>query len=442
MVGVCFLLAGFGRAAAQTNVYTLGVGADDVDIQVISPWVEQLYARAGLEVRFVCRPHTRSLILANEGELDGEAARIFMGDEYPNLIRIKEPLTELKGAAYIVNPDIREFSPGLFEKYRTGYVLGVLWAQDQCPLKNNHALRARDHLALFQMLLQGRLDIALTNEAAAQLTIQRLGESALPIRRLSNYQLNIPIYHYINKRHAAIIPRLEQAMQALNSEEKETVVDKGDHAYTFYSGIEPPLRTILELRLTEAFRRLGKTCRVVFTGSSQRALVMADQQGDGDLVRLSDIKTLAPGNTRNLLVVPEPLGQLIFCTYTRGKLLKTAGWDSLAGYRNGIRIGAKILEAKMPGQVIQLPDTERLFKMLESGRLDTLTEQEILADSMIRQKGYAGINKLAPPLVSLPGFCLIHKKHSALLTGLSAALKAIKADGSFQRIKSQVLNGL
>ncbi len=442
VVIICFLLAGSLRAeASDTSVYTLGLGDGEVAIQAIQPRVAALYARAGLGVRFVRLPHNRSLIQANAGELDGEAGRIPLDEAFPNLIRIKIPVLEFHGAAYTANPAIRSFSPDLFEKYRSGHVLGVLWAKDM--LAGKDAVTAMAHPALLRMLVQDRLDIALMNDTAGYLALAQLGEAGSAIRCLPDFHVSIPIYTYVHKKHAAFVPRLENAMKAILSDGGRDTADARNKVYTFYSGLAFPVRTVFEHRLEEAFCRMGRTCRVVFTGSAQRALVMADQQGDGDLIRLADITTLAPENTRHLLVVPESIGQLAYYTYVRGDLpaMDVNGWDSLAAYRNGMRIGVKILEEKMPGTVIRLPDADRLFKMLAMGRIDTVTEQEALADSLIWQKGYARIRKLSPPLINQPGYCLIHKRHRCLMPDLISALKAIKAEGRLDQSLSHGRHG-
>jgi len=154
-------------------------------------------------------------------------------------------------------------------------------------------------------------------------------------------------------------------------------VSAEDKIYVFYTGAQSPIKEILEMRLDEAFHRIGKKSRLVFPGSAQRALLMANKFGDGDALRVQEIKKIAPDLTDNLLIVPEPIIHIIFYVYTKEKIFQVDNWESLKSYHNGFRVGAKILEKNIPGKTTILPDAVRLFKMLDQNRLDTVTEQNI-----------------------------------------------------------------
>lgn len=101
-----------------------------------------------------------------------------------------------------------------------------------------------------------------------------------------------------------------------------------------------------------------------------------------------------------------------------------------------------MLEKKIPGNRTILPDSERLFQMLDHGRLDTVTEHSIIADYYIQQLQFANIKKISPALVSIPGYSLIHKKHQALIPAITKSLSEMKADGSFEKIKADVFRQL
>lgn len=207
----------------------------------------------------------------------------------------------------------------------------------------------------------------------------------------------------------------------------------------FYTGIQSPIRDILEKRLQEASKRIGRQFRMEFTGSSQRALVMANTVGDGDALRVSDIKKIAPENTTNLIMVPESLFEISFFVYTKDKFFIVDGWGSLKLFHNGFRVGIKILEKNIPGQTTLLPDSSRLFQMLDQERLDTVTEHGIIADAHIRRLKLKNMVKLTPPLVTFPGHCFIHKKHAELIPQLAASLAAMKKDGTFFAIRESVM---
>ena len=61
------------------------------------------------------------------------------------------------------------------------------------------------------------------------------------------------------------------------------------------------------------------------------------------------------------------------------------------------------------------------------------------ADKIILDNHYSAIKKLSPPLVDLPTYSLIHKRHKALIPALAKALKEMKQDGLFTKIEQDTL---
>ena len=117
---------------------------------------------------------------------------------------------------------------------------------------------------------------------------------------------------------------------------------------TFYCGFQAPHSDILNARMKEAFQRIGYSASVTPL-PSQRALFLANGEGDGDSSRVPNIKKIAPANTDNLIMVPEISLVAELAIFTKGLEFPVEGWESLEPYRNGARIGAKILEKNVPG---------------------------------------------------------------------------------------------
>ena len=416
-------------ALAGDKTYILSYSPVSLFHELVRDRVKEAYQRAGLNVQFIPLPNKRSLLSANNGDVDGDVGRIAsIESSFPNLRRVDAKLIDLHGAAYTTRADIHHYDKGLLDHYRIGYVLGVRWAEDL--IKGREATKARDYKGLFDLLKENRVDIVLATTASADAVIKQNTTSDLPIRKLEPVIFSEPIYHYLNKKNSAIIPRLEQAIREINRHPP----------LIFYTGVPSPQRDIVQARLREACRRIGQTCEVRFTGSSQRALVLAGSQGDGDAFRIGTIKAMEPEATDNLLLVPESILQIQFNVYTTGAPFPVNGWESLAGLRNGLRVGVKILEQKIPGNRTILPDSDRLFKMLAENRLDTVVEHGDVAEYTLYKLRLPNIRKLVPPLASFPGYVLIQKKHHQLVQPLADSLAAMKADGSFDRLKTEILN--
>lgn len=214
---------------------------------------------------------------------------------------------------------------------------------------------------------------------------------------------------------------------------------QADKDYQIYINIESPLKDIIEQRLQEAFKRTGNSVRVIRVGSSERALMMANEHGDGDAIRVAKIEVIAPHLTSNLIQVPEPIGKINFYAFAKDSLPVTKGWESLQGLRCGVRIGVKIAEKNLPVESTFLPETSRLFQMLNSGRLDIVVEHGLIGDTFLREAEFSSLRKLSPPLVSLPAYTYLHKSNQRLIPDLAEALQDMKKDGSFQSIQERIL---
>ena len=87
--------------------------------------------------------------------------------------------------------------------------------------------------------------------------------------------------------------------------------------YVFHTAIRSPMKEILDVRIQEAFRRLNLNAKLVMSPSSQRALMLANEDGDGDAARVPNLKEISPENTGNLVKVPESIMTIEFSVYTK-----------------------------------------------------------------------------------------------------------------------------
>jgi len=111
--------------------------------------------------------------------------------------------------------------------------------------------------------------------------------------------------------------------------------------YIFHSAWQSPIKEKIDIRIQEAFRRLNLSAKILINPSSQRALLLANEDGDGDAGRVPNLKSIAPQNTANLIKVPEPILTMDLSVFTKNLDFPVIGWDSLEKYHNGARIGAK-----------------------------------------------------------------------------------------------------
>lgn len=186
----------------------------DTPDQVIGAEILKVaYGRLGIPIKIVQMPGRRALKESSEGNIDGEVHRIFsIGDEYPTLIRVPtsinyiEPTVFSKKESFVVTgcPDLK--------KYRIGIVRGVRHAET-CTQGMAHVRIVGDSRLLMEILDKGRVDIVITAKINGLLQIKKLKlDSIYP---LSPPLSRSPVYHYLNQKHKALVPRIDKVFREM-----------------------------------------------------------------------------------------------------------------------------------------------------------------------------------------------------------------------------------
>ncbi|GMR20622.1 MAG: transporter substrate-binding domain-containing protein [Gammaproteobacteria bacterium] len=171
---------------------------------------------------------------------------------------------------------------------------------------------------------------------------------------------------------------------------------------------------------------------------AERALINANAGiDDGDLLRIAGLQKTYP----NLIQVPEKIIDLEFVVFTKHAEFPITGWRSLEPYSVAIVTGWKILERNINETVelTKVKNVDQLFTMLLKDRVDTLVYSRWDGLGFIKQRHIRGVRILEPPLVRRGMYVYLHKKHQHLVPKLAAALRAMKADGSYRRTFQQIL---
>ena len=205
---------------------------------------------------------------------------------------------------------------------------------------------------------------------------------------------------------------------------------------------DPPLTNdvgsgFLDRVVGEAFRRSGVELRLVKL-PAERGLRNANAGiEDGDLSRIAGLERAYP----NLVRVPEKLLDMHFSAFSRRIAVRTDSWVALKPYSVGIIKGWKIFEENLRG--ITAPtdadNAEQLFTLLEKDRVDVVLYARWMGLALIERRKIVDARLLVPSLATREMFIYVHKKHAALVLKIAAALRALKADGSYQRIYDQTL---
>ncbi|MBT9612639.1 MAG: transporter substrate-binding domain-containing protein [Burkholderiales bacterium] len=188
----------------------------------------------------------------------------------------------------------------------------------------------------------------------------------------------------------------------------------------------------LDRVVDEAFRRAGLRLKMVRV-SPERALLNANSGiEDGVSARIAGLEKNYP----NLVRVPEKVLDFPFVAFASQAKLTSANWDTLASVSVGHIHGWKIFEQNLkPGTPTTIVDTaEQLFTMLDKNRIDVALYERWLGLALAKQMGIKNIRVVEPALADREMFIYLNKRHADKVPAIIAALRSLKADGTYTKI--------
>ncbi len=202
---------------------------------------------------------------------------------------------------------------------------------------------------------------------------------------------------------------------------------------------QPDKTDFIDRLVPEVFRRLGIEAEAVQYAASERAMINANNGVDDGLVlRIRGLEKNYP----NLVIIDEKIIDNDLVAYTRKAKFATTSFDALKGRQVGFINGWKIFEANIPGDVAvtKVQEATQLFKLLEQDRVDVVLYERWQGNQILKESGIRA-QVLEPPLATREMFMYLHKKHAHLARPAAQALRAMKADGTWQRIAAESLPG-
>lgn len=188
---------------------------------------------------------------------------------------------------------------------------------------------------------------------------------------------------------------------------------------------------VVDRIVVELFRRVGQSACISQLPCERSLLNANSGVSDGDILR---VPSVIDERYPNLLVVPELLYPLPMNGFTNRQDVQPHGLAELAPLKVGFVLGWKILEDEVhAAKVVRAPGAVQLFPLLTEGKADIVIYERLTGLQTIRDLGLVGIRVLDPPLLVTPQHLVLHKRHQALLEPLAAALRAMKADGSYDK---------
>ncbi len=198
------------------------------------------------------------------------------------------------------------------------------------------------------------------------------------------------------------------------------------------------------LKFNEAFARLGYGFEL-HAFPSERALAESNAgRMDGEAGRIQFDAALA-ATYPNLVEVNEPTFFVTIGAYAADASIRLNGWTDLAdkqlviGYPRGIKVTERRLVGHVDTKYLQgVNNIRQGLKMLRIGRIDVLVGLKTSVESVLGEAAFVDSGIVSAGIMEVvPVFPYLHKKHYALAPRLAAVLKAMKKDGTLDRLAEE-----
>jgi len=159
---------------------------------------------------------------------------------------------------------------------------------------------------------------------------------------------------------------------------------------------------------------------------------------DGDGPRIAGLTSIYP----NMVMVPETFGNFIFGVFSKNKDINIDGWNSFSKLNVAYITGWKIFDryVKDAKSITTVKNKDLLFRLLDADRTDVVLITKMAGYAMVQKLELKGVQFFEPPLAVVPNFLYLNKRHEALAVQLGETLKAMKRDGTYQKLYDEMMN--
>lgn len=199
--------------AAQALTLSFAVSPDDRLSKVMAQRVlTAAYKELGIDLQFVPLPVRRGYVQAEMGELDGLGTTVLQ-EIAPTLTRIEVPVAYEETVVWATRKDFVPAGWASLQPYLIGHVAGLRYFENK--LQGFRTDPAPNLEAAFRKLELGRTDVV-TESRFNGCLIKQLGLSRVVMLQPSLEVL--PGHHFLNQKHAALIPRITSVLRRMESD--------------------------------------------------------------------------------------------------------------------------------------------------------------------------------------------------------------------------------
>ena len=182
----------------------------------------EAFRRIGYGFKLISQPGERALIDADQGIVDGEAARIMNIDRerYPNLIRVPHPIVMVKDSAYAMDDAIKiEGWESLTGKpYTVGFLKGIKSIEQKLPryVDKKHIITLSGVEQCIKMLKAKRIDVVIVSSQIEDMAMMKSG-AGNEVKCVGVVETKV-LYPWLHKRHKSLVLPLADTLKTMKSE--------------------------------------------------------------------------------------------------------------------------------------------------------------------------------------------------------------------------------
>jgi polar amino acid transport system substrate-binding protein len=210
IIVACGAVRAESQTLAQRNMMHIAYSINSPILAEIPAIIIQAYQSLGYRVTLHDIPLGRALLLSNNGELDGELIRAPAIETYAkNLVRVPQLLLKGSVTLYCQAELVCDAAVLADQRNIVGIVAGVNYASEMMKLQQASIYSVKSLAILEELLRNNRLKYAISLATEG-------GEStsALDMTQFQSINLaEIEGYHYIHRKHMALLPKLTAAIK-------------------------------------------------------------------------------------------------------------------------------------------------------------------------------------------------------------------------------------
>lgn len=173
----------------------------------------ELFRRLDLAVVIQAASAERGLLNANSGIDDGDVSRVLgIEQSYTNLVRVPEPVMRYQMVVFSRHADFTVDGAASLAPYDVGILTG--WKILERSITGTRSLQKLETgRQLFAMLAMDRIDVAVIEKLEGLHFVQSMGLQ--DVRVLEPAYVEGDWFLYLNKKHAALAPRLAEQLRRM-----------------------------------------------------------------------------------------------------------------------------------------------------------------------------------------------------------------------------------